>query len=357
MISLGFLIFAILFVLSIMLGGLDKLPVFWDFNSFVLVSLGIAGYTLLFGRKEFVRGMKVFFAFSFPQDDDATKAGRFFLRLAEFILSWGLFVMIFGLVMMLADLDPDKVGIGVAVCILGFLYAMSIALFVFLPIGLRLSPSTLPMSGLWRFSIRQWLIAFFSFFLIRCLFVVIFIILQAPERTGPITSQEFGTVVSRAAFMFNPADPQGDVLPSVADVGMPLYFLQMLCCFWDLPCLVLVVGGWWAFRLASGKRRKMIAAPVVILIGLTGTILGCVLMLSDLDPELLGCGFLVSMISTLYGFIGAVGFLISDMRSNPGTNVPDSCAVSPTLSESEDMEQAKQIIDRAVEDVQNRSVR
>ena len=345
MISLGFLIFAILFVLSIILGGLDKLPVFLDMPSLLLVSLGIAGYVLLFGRKEFVRGMQVFFAFSFPQDDDAMKAGRFFLRLAEFTLDWGLLLIVVGFIMIMMDLDPNTVGYGMAVSLLSFLYAMILSLFVFLPIGLRLSPPNLPMSGLWRFSLRHWLIAFVGFFLIRCLIVVIFIILQAPDRAGPITTQEFGNIMSHAAFAFNPADPQGHVLPSIADYSMPIYFLNMFRCFIDMPCLVLVVGGWWAFRLASGKRRKMIAAPVVILIGLHGTILGCVLMLSDIDPELLGCGFLVSMLTTLYGFIGAACFLISDMMS-PWTALR---SVPGSLDGSEDVEQAKQIIDNVVE--------
>ena len=346
MIFLGFLIFAILFVLSVMLCGLDKLIVFWDFPSFMLVSLGIAGYSLHCGRKEFVRGMKVFFAFSFPQDDEAAVTGRFFLRLAEFTLSWGLLIMFFGVVMIMSDLDPDHVGGGMAVSLLSFLYATILSLFVFLPIGLRLSPPTLPMSGLWRFSIRHWLIAFIGFFLVRCLIVAMLICVQEPGRTGPMTTQEFGTVVSQAAFMFNPADPQGLVLPSLGGGhGMVGYFLGTFFCFFDLPCLVPVVGGWWAFRLASGKRRKMIAAPVVILIGITGTLLGFVLMLCDLDPDTVACGFLVSMITTLYGFIGAAGFLISDMRS-PGTALR---SVPGSLDDSEDVEQAKQIIDNVVE--------
>ena len=335
MIFLGFLLFAIITVLSIIIGGLDKLPPFLDIPSLTLVSLGIAGYTLFFGRKEFVRGMKVFFAFSFPQDDDSMKAGRFFLRLAELTLGWGLLVMIYGFVLMMIDLDPDKMGPPIAVSILGFLYATILSLFVFLPIGLRLSPPTLPMSGLWRFSLRQWLIAFAGFFLIRCLFVAILIVLQEPGRTGLITAQEFGSVVSYAAFAFNPGDPLGKY---------PLGF-DLIPIFWDLPGLVIVVGGCGAFWLASGQYRKWLFAPVVILIGIQGTITGCVMMLCDFKPEYFGAGVLVSMLTTLYGFIAAAGFLIADVIS-PGTAMR---SVPGSLDGSEDIEQAKQIIDNVVE--------
>jgi hypothetical protein len=52
------------------------------------------------------------------------------------------------------------------------------------------------------------------------------------------------------------------------------------------------------------------------------------------------------MLTTLYAFIAAAGFLISDMRR--GFRDP------PPVPPTEDMEQAKAIIDKAVEDMQNR---
>ena len=67
-------------------------------------------------------------------------------------------------------------------------------------------------------------------------------------------------------------------------------------------------------------------------------------MLSDLDLDTFGAGLAISMITTLYAFIAAIGFLIADTVSeNRSGGVPSS------LDDSEKTEQAKEIIDRAVE--------
>ena len=96
--------------------------------------------------------------------------------------------------------------------------------------------------------------------------------------------------------------------------------------------------------MASGRRRKWIAAPAIILIGLFWSILGMVIMLCDLDPETLAPGFACSMLSTFYAFIAAIGFLIADMV--PGNRSGGQPASS---DDSEKAEQAKEILDRAVE--------
>jgi len=76
-----------------------------------------------------------------------------------------------------------------------------------------------------------------------------------------------------------------------------------------------------------------------------GLFMGFVFMLGGIDPETFAPGFTVAMLTTLYAFIAAAGFLIADMRhSGDCARVP---VTSTTLSES--MEQAKEIIDRVVE--------
>ena len=138
--------------------------------------------------------------------------------------------------------------------------------------------------------------------------------------------------IQQAALAINPADPQGEYSPFVNS--------GVIVCYIDIPSLVLVIGGWWVFRLASGKRRELIAAPVVILIGVIGSILGFCLMLADLDPNTIGAGFMVSSLTTLYGFIAAAGFLIADMRR--------SFRDPPPQPPVEGMEEAKRIIDNVV---------
>jgi len=328
MIFLGFLIFAILFLLSVAVAlSTTSIGVFVDMPSLLFILLGLAGYILFYGRKEFVCGMRTFFAFSFPPSEDNGESGRYFLRFSQFILAWGLLGMVIGVLLMMADLNPDTARWGFAVSLLSFLYASGLALFVFLPIGLRLSPPTLQPPAFWRFSFWHLLFTLAAFYLVRCLVVmlVFFLSHEAPEYIGVVFGQ--------AAFMLNPADPTGKYNPFISFYGSLL--------LWDVPSLVLMVGSWWAFRLASGKRRRWIAAPVVILMGIFWSVQGFIFMLANLNPELVGAGFSVAMLTTLYGFIAAAGFLIADMRR--GFKDP------LTLPPVEGTEQAKGIIDRAVE--------
>jgi hypothetical protein len=224
----------------------------------------------------------------------------------------------------MTNMDPDTVGPAMAVCLLSCLYALGLALFVFLPIGLRLSPTTsqLPVF-LWRFSLWQLLVGVGVFYLLRCLAVLLTLMIAPDATSNP------EIVFQRATFALNPADPTDNYFP-----------------FTDLPSLVLIVGSWWAFRLASGKRRRWVAAPVIILIGIFWSIQCFIFMLADIDPERVGTGFAVTMLPTLYGFIAAAGFLSAAMRRSFQYLSPSSPA--------EGTEQAKEIIDRAVEDVQNR---
>ena len=114
--------------------------------------------------------------------------------------------------------------------------------------------------------------------------------------------------------------------------------------YWDFPGIMLIVGSLLLFWMASGRLRKWVMAPVAVLFGLFWSVQCFIFMLSDLDPEKIGAGFAVTMLTTLYAFIAAIGFLIADTVSeNRSGGVPSS------LDDSEKTEQAKEIIDRAVE--------
>jgi hypothetical protein len=328
MISLAFLLVAVLFVLSVaVLGCGPKLEnllldgdltaalseigrcllLFVDIPSLGLVLLGIGSYTLLFGPKEFSHAGQAFGAFSFPQDEESVKAGRFFLNLAEFTPRWGVFCMFFGLILMLTNLDPDTIGRGIAISLLSFFYASGLAVFVFLPIGLRLTPSETPPSFR-KPTVRLSLTGLGIFFMI--------------------------------GFIIFATNPHGFFAGEF--VGLNPY---MILLFIDIPSLVLVVGSWWAFRLASGKRREFVSASAVITIGAFWSIQSFVLVFNNLDPDTLGPGIAVSVITLLYASIAAACFLIGDMRRSfkalPPTDSFSRC--------SEGGEQAKEIIDRVVE--------
>ena len=320
MIFLGFLIFAVLFLLSVAISATNFF-VFVDVPSFLFILLGVAGYFLLFGRNEFGRGVKTFFAFSFPPDDNTHESGRFFLRLSRFTLTWGLLGVVIGIFLLMTNLNPDTLGYALAICLLSFLCASGLVLFVFLPIGLRLLPPTSQLTAFRQMAIRLLIFGLVGFVLMR--FLVVIVLRNVLAEPAGLS----------ALLAFNPADPKGDIFGS--------FGFHWILLFWDVPSLVLIVGSWWAFRLASGKRRSWIAAPVVILIGIFWSVQCFIFMLADFAPDLAGAGFAVAMLTTLFGFIAAAGFLIADIRH--GFKDP------PSLPPAEGTEQAKAIIDRAVE--------
>ena len=144
-----------------------------------------------------------------------------------------------------------------------------------------------------------------------------------------------------ALFAFNPADPDGSY--------NPLLNLRLFSLYIDLPCYLLMVGSVCAFWLASGTCRALVvvAAPVIILMGIFWSIQCFVFMLSALNLDTFGMGYVIAMNTTLYGFIAAAGFLIVDMLLMllRGSNAP------PSLPLVEGTEQAKDIVDWAVENV------
>ncbi|MDR0327210.1 MAG: hypothetical protein LBI05_02825 [Planctomycetaceae bacterium] len=328
MIFLAFILITLLFCSAVALGGWDYISVFWDFPSFMLILLGFLLYIFICGRKKFRRGFKTFFTFSFSPEDESLETGQHFLHLTEFIIKWSLLVaLIVAFLLMVLDFDVYSIGMFTAICLLSLLYALALTIFVLLPIALRLSPLALH-SETWKLTAHLAIAGIVIFFVMRLLMVVIMFAIHndpvptLPERVGKIVQQTFLTLT--------PADPNGEGLPKFgADIPPFLqrnnffkdhslftkiysYSLHWFIYLWDLPSLVLVVGSWWIFRLASGRRRKWIAAPVMILIGLFWSIVGFCMMLADVDPDKIAPGFFVCMLTTLYAFIVAAGFLLAD---------------------------------------------
>jgi hypothetical protein len=328
MIFLAFILITALFCSAVALGGWENLSVFWDFPSFMFILLGFLLYIFIRGRKKFSRGIKTFFTFSFSPEDESLETGQLFLHLTEFIIKWSLLALIIAFLLMLLDFDTDSIGMPIAVCLLSFLYALGLTVFVLLPIALRLSPPALH-SETWKLTAHLAIAGIAIFFVMRLLIVVVMFAIQddpvtaVPERVGKIVRYTFLTL--------NPADPNGEMLPKFGEDILPFlqrekhnedhslltkiysYSLHWFFMIWDVPSLVAVVGSWWIFRLASGRRRRWIAAPVMILIGLFWSLVGFCMMLADVDPDKIALGFFVCMLTTLYAFIAAAGFLLADM--------------------------------------------
>ena len=355
MIFLAFLLFGVLFLLGASANGFHGIWLFLDVPSFLYVLLGVAGFFLLFGRKEFVRGVRTFFAFSYPQDEYSPESGQFYLRLTTFTLTWGLIGLLSGMVLLFYDFQPESIGTALAFCLLSFMYASVLALFVFLPIGIRLSPPTLPLPISWRFSVWYLFIGLGTFYLIRCIGAILALALahfaQQPDiPMEPVFPNELRTIVYRAANLpYNPVDPQwGPFQDGFSAKGI----LSEVFLYIDVASWIVMVGSVLLFWMASGRIPRWIMAPVVILLGLFWSILGLVIMLSDVNPETIGSGFSVTMLTTLYAFVAAIGFLIVDMTWSGWTGNYTTSQCSPPLSSpafSESVEQAKEILDRTVE--------
>lgn len=139
MILIGFFCATCLTALAISLGGVEKLLVFWDTPSIILVVMTNAVLVFSSGKSSlFSRGMKEIFAMDPPQPEPNTEQiAAFFRYLSTGNIIGGIFWAIIGAILMLADLDPEKIGSGMAVCLLTNFYAMFLTIFVYLPLQAR----------------------------------------------------------------------------------------------------------------------------------------------------------------------------------------------------------------------------
>ncbi|GHT30634.1 hypothetical protein FACS1894214_0870 [Planctomycetales bacterium] len=142
-IILGFCVAVAAAILSFALGGLDKIFVFWDAPSFLLVTLTVA--ILVGGQgkwKLFLQGMKTSFSSSpLPNVPDTAEIAALFRYIANGTLWGGGLWTLTGLVLVLADFDPDKIAPGIAVSALTLFYSFIVSVFFFQPIAYRYEQS------------------------------------------------------------------------------------------------------------------------------------------------------------------------------------------------------------------------
>ena len=327
MILLGFLIVFGIFTLSILLGG-GSLQAFWDLRAFGILFVGITFHIAWFGREFFLPGLKTIFRTPRPERGETDpKLGEYFRRLTGFTLGFAAVVASVGLLMVLADMNPDNVGQSLATSLLIFVYAIGIALTIFLPISLRHLPDS---TGVNIFPVGLTLAGFASFFITRALMIALLVAIM--DTAGLL--EDIKIIVKQTFFSLNPADLHGS-----------LYDYCDLRCFWNTSGVVAFLGCLGGFRLASGRiHNRWTWTPVCILYGIWGTIMGMVIMLGEMDPVIYPIGCCVALLTTFYGILAAIFFAIRGQRR---TSVPDSTEPQ-SLPMTPEEEQAKQILDKAV---------
>jgi flagellar motor component MotA len=134
-----FLIFSVITATGIGLGGIP-VSAFMNFLGMTVVGVSILVLVLAGGRwADFSRGMRHFFAFrrSTPANrPDAARIARFFRTLSSVSLAIGGFWSLVGVIIIVADMDPDNIGPGMAVALLTLFYTCFLSLTVFIPISL-----------------------------------------------------------------------------------------------------------------------------------------------------------------------------------------------------------------------------
>ena len=130
--------------MAIALGGPDKLIVFWDTPSVMVVVMTNFVLIMSSGKWDlFLRGMVETGVMGPTKPEPrAEEIASFFRFLSNGNIIGGIFWAIIGCVLMLADLDPDKIGSGLAVTLLTNFYAMFLSIFLYLPLRERFVQST-----------------------------------------------------------------------------------------------------------------------------------------------------------------------------------------------------------------------
>jgi flagellar motor component MotA len=137
-IAIGFCVAIAVTILGAALGGADKIPIFWDVPSVLLVVFTV---TILVGGQRkwtlFLQGLKTTLSASAPNIPDAAETAALFRYLANGTL-WGSGLwMLTGLIMMFSDFDPDRIYLGIAVSVLPLFYSLMLSVFLFNPIAYR----------------------------------------------------------------------------------------------------------------------------------------------------------------------------------------------------------------------------
>ena len=140
MIFLGFLIFCLLFVAGAAIGGVPAM-VFFDIPSIVMVAGGILCFVMATRRfSTFRRGIRqVFRLGDIPESErkEAMITANFFRTLSYFSLVIGGFWSLMGFCIVLGNMDPETLGIGVAVSLMTLLYSFVLSATIFMPISIQ----------------------------------------------------------------------------------------------------------------------------------------------------------------------------------------------------------------------------
>ncbi|MDR0522378.1 MAG: hypothetical protein LBH00_11075 [Planctomycetaceae bacterium] len=143
-IAAGVLFVAVITVPAVASGSINKLSIFWDMPSACLVLLTMM--ILVGGQGKwslFWRGLRSSFS-SQPLDNSPENAetAALFRYISNGTFLGGGFWSLCGLIMLFADLNPQYVGPGLAVCSLTLFYAFFLSLFIFSPIARRFEQQT-----------------------------------------------------------------------------------------------------------------------------------------------------------------------------------------------------------------------
>lgn len=121
-------------LVSILLAG-ENVSFFYDTPSFLWVYGLTAGFVLASGRgRLFAEGIAGAVKGDY-ESDRAEEIAAFFMRLFYAMIVIGLTGTLLGVMLMLRDLDPTKLGVGLAIALLTLFYAIGFGVVFVLPVA------------------------------------------------------------------------------------------------------------------------------------------------------------------------------------------------------------------------------
>ncbi|MGL6196624.1 MAG: hypothetical protein ACRC2T_17570, partial [Thermoguttaceae bacterium] len=195
-----------------------------------------------------------------------------------------------------------------------FMYSAYLGIFVFLPISLRCS-SVLPrnyVTTVWSRRSTIWINIILVFSMIASLFIIRWMFLLMLVGRD---SKNSDNLIPALFLSYNP------ILRYYGEESASIYFTHPAAWF-DEPSIVVMVASITVFimLLAGGLRFMKCIVPFCLISGLFWMFQGCTIMLGNMNPDTLGMGFMVSMLTLVYGGIAASIFLIviiSEKNSPP----------------------------------------